>query len=123
MVGGVLDRGRDASIPTQSQPGKHHPTIDSETDELLMQIIRAVQEAPPIMTSDTSTSTSHSLRQTYVAVNTLVQHVTNRWRMEISRIVSTKFNSFCLVAFHDDFGSFLRKEMSEYLEELGSDLD
>mmetsp|Transcript_11560 Transcript_11560/g.14567 ORF Transcript_11560/g.14567 Transcript_11560/m.14567 type:complete len:117 (+) Transcript_11560:104-454(+) len=115
MVGGVLDRGKYAPILPQQDT-----TIDSETDQLLKHIVQAaVQENVPYGTS-MSTSTSQSpYTKTSSAVSALVQHVTNRWRIEISRIVSTKFNSFCLVAFHDEFASFLRREMNEYLKERG----
>ena len=113
LVGGVLDRGKDASttLPNQSKS-----MIDCETDKLLMQVIKSVQETAP-MNHITNTATSTSLQYTNAAVNTLVQHVTTRWRLEISRIATTKFNAFCLVAFHDEFGSFLRKEMDEYLND------
>ena len=111
LVGGVLDRGKDASALPQPKA-----MIDSETDKLLMQVIKSVQETAP-MSYITNTASATSLQFTNAAVNTLVQHVTTRWRLEISRIVTTKFNAFCLVAFHDEFGTFLRKEMDEYLND------
>ncbi len=112
LVGGVLDRGKYApTLPQQDT------MLDSETNELLKHIVQAaVQENVPYSSGSQST-----YAKTSSAVGALVHHVTNRWRIEISRIVSTKFNSFCLVAFHDEFASFLRKEMNEYLKERESE--
>ena len=115
LVGGVLNRGKeisDLSLYTTTSKGKDDDaSIDPETQELLIKIMHAVRDASPIITSTGRTET-----QTYAAVNTLVQHVTNQWRMEIARLISTKFNAFCLVAFHDEFGTFLRRNMNEYIE-------
>ncbi len=96
-------------IGTLSQ---QNSSIDIETHELLINIIKSVQN-----TSTLNTSPGHSLKRTYAAVNTLVQYVTAQWRREISRLVTTKFNSFCLVSFHDEFGPYLRQEMNRYLDD------
>ncbi len=113
LVGGVLNRGKDSpnNVVLSSTNRKDDTSIDPETQELLLEIMHAVRNANPIIAS-----AGHTETQTYAAVNTLVQHVTYQWRLEIARMISTKFNSFCLVAFHDEFGTFLRKEMNEYIQ-------
>ena len=103
LAEGGLDRGNDSD----AQPDT---ILDVQTDALLMQVMQSVQETTPIIPSS-----GESLQRTYTAVNTLVQHVTTQWRFEIFRMVSTKFNSFCVVSFHDEFGPYLRKEMNQYL--------
>ena len=102
LVGGVLSRG---DVPYTSATDYDQ----SKTDDILNIVMQSIQAAAP--------SADNTFAPTCAAINTLVQHVTNRWRMDISNIVMTKFNAFCLLPFHDDFTSFLRKEFAEYLSE------
>ena len=102
LVGGVLSRG---NVPYTS--ATNYDT--SKTDEILNVVMQSIKAASP--------SADNTFAPTCAAINTLVQHVTSRWRMDISNIVMTKFNAFCLLPFHDDFTSFLRGEFNEYLSE------
>ena len=102
LVGGVLSRG---NVPYASAPNNDK----SKTDDILNIVMQSVKAAAP--------SADNTFAPTCAAINTLVQHVTNRWRMDISNIVMTKFNAFCLLPFHDEFTSFLRDEIAEYLSE------
>lgn len=112
LVGGVMSQG---ITPYEGDAFSSLPVNDPDTDAILSLIVQAVQSQP------ISSYEPGMLPQTYDAINTLVDHVTKRWRHDISHIVMTKFNVFCLLAFHDEFAAVLRKEISKYLEQRMDD--
>ena len=83
--------------------------LDPRTDEILRHVMDAVQA-----TVDKS-GTGESMGQTCAAINVLVQYVTDRWRRDVSHMVMTKFNAYCMLPLHEDFLGYLRREMEEYL--------
>lgn len=80
------------------------PILDFNTDSILNEVIEAVR-------STDNKSSGAELGQTCAAVNALVHHVTCRWRKDLTQIVCSKFNTFCLLPFHQEFISFLRREL------------
>jgi len=93
--------------------------LDPRTDEILSSVIQAVQASTSSPSSSSSTSdksaTGQELGQTCAAINVLVQHVTNRWRGDVSQIVMTKFNAYCMLPLHEEFLGYLRREMNGYI--------
>ena len=55
---------------------------------------------------------------TQAAIESLVSYVTDRMRMDMSRMIRGKFNTFLLLSFYEDLGPYLRKELDAYLESL-----
>lgn len=55
---------------------------------------------------------------TAAAIENLVTFVSDRMRMDISRMVRGKFNTFFLLAFYEDLGPYLRAELDSYLASL-----
>lgn len=90
---------------------KQKTILDPRTDEILRNVVDAVQA-----TVDKS-GTGESMGQTCAAINVLVQYVTDRWRRDVSQMVMTKFNAYCMLPLHEDFLGYLRREMDVYLNE------
>ena len=139
LVGGVLSRGAvddeggvhssDPSVvesPLESQlsfevneddDDNHKPSRNQEMedDEMLSILLRAAAVAA----SSNKGALGESFQtQTRAAMQALVQFVTDRWRRELCGLIIGKFNSFCLLGFHSEFGAYLRKEFELKLVEL-----
>ena len=54
-------------------------------------------------------------QHTHAAIESLVSYVTDRMRMDLSRMIRSKFNSFFLLAFYEELGPYLRRELDAYL--------
>jgi hypothetical protein len=97
----------EESSTTGSQIQKYsssRPVLDFNTDHILHEVVSAIK-------SIDHTAAGQALGQTCAAVNILVQHVTCRWRKDVTQIVCSKFNTFCLLSFHRDFLSYMRREL------------
>ena len=102
---------RDAGTLGLERSIKQKTILDPRTDEILRNVVDAVQA-----TVDKS-GTGESMGQTCAAINVLVQYVTDRWRRDVSQMVMTKFNAYCMLPLHEDFLGYLRREMDVYLNE------
>jgi len=91
--------------------GRNKAILDHRTDEILKNVMDAVQA-----TVDKS-GTGESMGQTCAAINVLVQYVTDRWRKDVSHMIMTKFNAYCMLPLHEDFLGYLRREMGEHLNQ------
>jgi len=102
LVGGVLNKGN------------HHATNDihsgsDEKEDILATIVQAIRS----FTSPEVPRGGYSMARMHSAINMLVQRVTESWRHDISQTITTKFNSFCLLPFHEEFEAFLRSEIEQ----------
>lgn len=105
------ESARDAGTLGISRSIKQKTILDRRTDEILRSVVDAVQA-----TVDKS-GTGESMGQTCAAINVLVRYVTDRWRRDVSQMVMTKFNAYCMLPLHEDFLGYLRREMDVYLNE------
>lgn len=53
--------------------------------------------------------------QTQAAIENLTSYITDRMRLDLSRMIRSKFNTFFLLPFYEDLGFFLRRELDSYL--------
>lgn len=53
--------------------------------------------------------------QTQVAIENLTSYITDRMRLDLSRMIRSKFNTFFLLPFYEDLGIYLRRELDSYL--------
>jgi hypothetical protein len=56
--------------------------------------------------------------QTRAAIENLASYITDRMRLDISRMIRSKFNTFFLLPFYEDLGAYLRRELDSYLASL-----
>jgi len=142
LVGGVLHRGVDdedyveADVATVGQRQPVHvgqmssdvnedyddgfelsKTQSMEDDEMLNILLRAAAVAA----SSNQSGAASFETQTRAAMTALVKFVTDRWRRDLVSLIIGKFNSFCLLGFHSEFGGFLRQEIEQKLSELDQD--
>lgn len=101
------ETGRLDLAPMKRKPGN---ILDPATDEILRNVVDAVKATME------KSGTGESMAQTCAAVNVLVGYVTNRWRKDITSIISTKFNAFCVLPLHKEFAGYLRREIEIYME-------
>ena len=52
---------------------------------------------------------------TRAAIERLASYVSDKMRLDISRMVRGKFNAFFLLAFYEDLGTYLTRELDAYL--------
>ena len=139
LVGGVLSRGVDGekyADDEEETAGENHPvhvgqissefnddydngfelskTRSMEDDEMLSILLRAAAVAA----SSNQSGTASFETQTRAAMTALVKFVTDKWRRDLVGLIIGKFNSFCLLGFHSEFGAFLRQELEKKLSEL-----
>jgi len=101
------DEDEDNTSNSESQIRQYStsaPVLDFNTDHILNEVVSAIK-------SIDHTAAGQALGQTCAAVNVLVQHVTCRWRKDVTQIVCSKFNTFCLLSFHHDFMAYVRREL------------
>lgn len=140
LVGGVLSRGAVDEERGGQSPGalaarespsngqfssevvedgddnyKLSRTQGMEDDEMLSILLRAAAVAA---SSNKGGVASSFETQTRAAMGALVRFVTDAWRRDLLSLIVGKFNSFCLLGFHSEFGSFLRQEVEKKLAEL-----
>ena len=56
--------------------------------------------------------------QTQAAIENLTAYITDRMRLDLSRMIRSKFNTFFLLPFYEDLGIYLRRELDSYLASL-----
>ena len=56
--------------------------------------------------------------QTQAAIENMASYITDRMRLDLSRMIRSKFNTFFLLPFYEDLGIYLRRELDSYLESL-----
>jgi len=88
---------------------------DMEDEDMLSILLRAAAVAA---SSNKGGMASSFETQTRAAMQALVKFVTDRWRRDLVSLIVGKFNSFCLLGFHSEFGAFLRREFEQKLVEL-----
>ncbi len=57
-------------------------------------------------------------RQTQIAIEELTVYITDRMRLDLSRMIRSKFNTFFLLPFYEDLGVYLRRELDSYIASL-----
>lgn len=92
-------------------------TQSMEDDEMLSILLRAAAVAA----SSNQSGAASFETQTRAAMTALVKFVTDKWRRDLVSLIIGKFNSFCLLGFHSEFGTFLRQEFEQKLLELEDD--
>jgi len=116
LIGGVMNRGQldseyDGDVgggnPSASMAvsSKESPMFSGD-DQVLNVLLDTVVASTDVSRSETTTQ---------AAIESLVSYVTDRMRMDLSRIVRSKFNTFFLLAFYEELGPYLRKELDAYL--------
>lgn len=135
LVGGVLNRGivgegvndnvsghgkdiriaqmSPATVGSEGDDEYVPEPRDGDEDEMLSILLRAAAAAA----SSSQGGRPNYETQTRAAMTALVKHVTDRWRRDLVSLIIGKFNSFCLLGFHADFGAYLRREMEVKLAE------
>ncbi|KAL7537167.1 hypothetical protein ACHAXR_007634 [Thalassiosira sp. AJA248-18] len=117
LIGGVMNRGKldaEDDIRSESNPStslvvsSKSPPIFSGDDEVLNVLLDTVSSTL-VPKSDTQGV------QTQAAIERLVSYVTDKMRMDLSRMIRSKFNTFFLLAFYEDLGPYLRRELDSYL--------
>ena len=119
LIGGVMNRGKlenDDDIHRASHQStslvvssKSSP-IFSGDDEVLNVLLDTVSST---LVPKSDTQAGH----TQAAIESLVSYCTDKTRMDISRIIRSKFNTFFLLAFYEDLGPYLRRELDTYLSQ------
>ena len=84
--------------------------IFSGDDEVLNVLLDTVSST---LVPKSDTQAGH----TQAAIESLVSYCTDKMRMDISRIIRSKFNTFFLLAFYEDLGPYLRRELDTYLSQ------
>ncbi|KAL3792591.1 hypothetical protein HJC23_005561 [Cyclotella cryptica] len=118
LIGGVMNRGKldsddDANafvnqsmiISSKSSP------IFSGDDEVLSVLLATVS-------STLAPKSDIQAGHTQAAIENLVSYVTDRMRMDLSRMIRSKFNTFFLLAFYEDLGPYLSRQLDAYLSSL-----
>jgi hypothetical protein len=99
---------KTSKSPTTVVP-KPRKILDPTTDGILQNVVQAVQ------TSASRIGTGGTMPQTCAAINVLVQYVTESWRRDVSQILMTKFNAYCMLPLHEEFLGYLRREMDNFV--------
>jgi hypothetical protein len=119
LIGGVMNRGKldDSDIENSPSPNqsmvissKSSPLFSGD-DEVLSVLLATVSS-----TLAPKSEIQHG--HTQAAIESLVHYVTDRMRMDISRMIRSKFNSFFLLAFYEDLGPYLSREIHSYLSSM-----
>mmetsp|Transcript_824 Transcript_824/g.1847 ORF Transcript_824/g.1847 Transcript_824/m.1847 type:complete len:151 (+) Transcript_824:1-453(+) len=118
LIGGVMNRGKEDDDTIGNDNMSTSLVVSSRTapmfsgdDEVLAVLLDTVSSTL-VPKSELQAS------RTQAAITNLVSYVTDRMRMDMSRMIRGKFNTFFLLAFHDELGTYLRKELEAYLTSL-----
>jgi hypothetical protein len=119
LIGGVLNRGKPDSDDDGNNVRKNQSMIISSQssplfsgDDEVLSVLLATVSSTLAPKSDIQAG------HTQAAIENLVSYVTDRMRMDMSRIVRAKFNSFFLLAFYEDLGPYLSRKLDEYLKSI-----
>lgn len=118
LIGGVMNRGSVDSGEGGSDASSTSLVLSSQTspmcsgdDEVLAVLLDTVSST---LVAKSELQATH----TQAAIANLVHYVTDRMRMDMSRMIRGKFNTFLLLSFHEELGSYLRRELDAYLASL-----
>lgn len=114
LVGGVMNKGthHPAGYAINTNIHSSGGGFDEINNDLFDTIRQAIQSIPSL---ELLPRGGYAMARMHSTINMLVQHVTKSWRNDISQTISTKFNSFCLLPFHEEFESFLRVEIDRFV--------
>jgi len=117
LIGGVMNRGKldaeddirgEANSSTSLVVSSKSSPIFSGDDEVLNVLLGTVSST---LVPKSDTQAGH----TQAAIESLVSYVCDRMRMDLSRIIRSKFNTFFLLAFYEELAPYLRRELDTYL--------
>ena len=94
LVGGVLSKG------DEMYEGEFAHLYERSSQELVKHMLDVMNTRSPRVNGLMSR-----------VMSSLIQKLTWGWRGDFSSCVSTKFNCFFMLSFHDEFGVFLREEL------------
>ena len=119
LIGGVMNRGKqNDSDDDNSVPDKQSMIISSQSSPLFSGDDEVLSVLLATVSSTLAPKSDVQAGHTQAAIENLVSYVTDRMRMDMSRIVRSKFNTFFLLAFHESLGSYLNKELNTYITSL-----
>jgi len=105
-----VSQGQSKIIKSRSVASKSSNILDPRTDEILRNVLEAVQKTANCI------GTSGTMPQTCAAINILVRYVTDSWRRDVSQLIMTKFNAFCMLPLHEEFLGYMRREMNSFVD-------
>ena len=119
LIGGVMNRGKpNDSDDENNATGNQSMIISSQSSPLFSGDDEVLSVLLATVSSTLAPKSDVQAGHTQAAIENLVSYVTDRMRMDMSRIIRSKFNTFFLLAFHESLGSYLSKELNAYLTSL-----
>ncbi|KAL7519168.1 hypothetical protein ACHAWX_003961 [Stephanocyclus meneghinianus] len=118
LIGGVMNRGNLDSVDDDNASVNQSMIISSKSspifsgDDEVMSVLLATVSSTLAPKSDIQAG------HTQAAIDNLVSYVTDRMRMDMSRMIRSKFNTFFLLAFYEDLGPYLSRELDAHLSSL-----
>jgi hypothetical protein len=120
LVGGVMNRGKlDESDYESNSPTSQSMIISSQSSPLFSGDDEVLSVLLATVSSTLAPKSDVQAGHTQAAIENLVSYVTDRMRMDMSRMIRSKFNTFFLLAFYEDLGPYLSRELNAYLSSLG----
>jgi hypothetical protein len=104
----------DKTSKSRSVISKSSKILDPRTDEILRNVVEAVQLTAGRI------GTGGTMPQTCAAINVLIRYVTDSWRRDVSQLLMTKFNAYCMLPLHEEFLGYLRYEMNKFVDTINS---
>lgn len=119
LIGGVMDRGKPDDSDEENNGSINQPmVISSQTSPLFSGDDEVLSVLLATVSSTLAPKSDVQAGHTQTAIESLVHYVTDRMRMDMSRMIRSKFNSFFLLAFYEDLGPYLNKELNAYLSSI-----
>jgi hypothetical protein len=125
LIGGVMDRGKSDSDDDVREDSNSKGTanqsslvVSSQTSPLFSGDDEVLNVLLDTVSSTMIPKSDVQANHTQAALESLVSYVTDRMRMDMSRMIRSKFNTFFLLAFYEDLGPYLRRELDTYLSTL-----
>jgi len=127
LIGGVMDRGKpdsdddvreDSNSKGNVTANQSSLVVSSQTSPLFSGDDEVLNVLLDTVSSTMIPKSDVQANHTQAALESLVSYVTDRMRMDMSRMIRSKFNTFFLLAFYEDLGPYLRRELDTYLSTL-----
>ncbi|KAL7465774.1 hypothetical protein ACHAXS_006096 [Conticribra weissflogii] len=118
LIGGVMNRGKEDDDTAGNGYGSTSLVVSSRTSPMFSGDDEVLTVLLDTVSSTLVPKSELQASRTQAAITNLVSYVTDRMRMDMSRMIRGKFNTFFLLAFHEELGTYLRKELEDYLSSL-----
>ena len=120
LIGGVMNRGRleDSDDENHTTGSNQSMILSSQSSPLFSGDDEVLSVLLATVSSTLAPKSDIQAGHTQAAIENLVSYVTDRMRMDMSRIIRSKFNTFFLLPFYESLGPYLGKELNTYLSNM-----